>query len=399
MLTDKSIQALKPRAKPYRVADGESLFVQVSPSGALLWRLRYRFGGKAKTLALGIYPKVKGAEARKLAGEARQLLEDGTDPGAVRKAEIARVQMGAENTFRVLAEAWMKHTWPTLAKATKDKQRLYFDQHIYPFIGDKPITAVTTGDVLMMVKKLTGRGVLDIAKRCLNLTQRTFSYAVAHGQAERNPAKDFSAADVIPRRAIRHHTAITDPAQLAGLLRAADAYTGGPVVKAALQLTVLLFQRPGEMRTMEWAELDLGNGLWNLPASKMKTRQPHTLPLPRQAIEIIKSLKPMTGESKYVLPSSRGRGNPLSENTVAACLASIGYGDQQSPHGFRATARTIIAERLNWEPEIVESALAHLPAGALGATYARVKFLEQRKAMHQEYADWLDTIRLQTVTK
>ena len=393
MLTDKSIQALKPRDKPYRVADGESLFVQVSPSGALLWRLRYRFGGKAKTLALGIYPKVKGAEARKLAGEARQLLEDGTDPCAKKQAEKQRAAIGAANTFRTVAIAWQKHTWPGLAEATTSKQKAFFDQHIFPLIGDKPMNSITADDVLVVVRKLTARGVLDVAGRCLNLIGQVFSYAIPNSLAERNPAKDVEPKHVIPRRAVKHRTAITDPIAFAGLLRAADAYTGSAVVKAGLLLSILLFQRPGEMRTMEWAELDLGNGLWNLPASKMKTRVPHTVPLPRQALALVESLRPISGGGRYVLPSSRNDGRPLSENTINVTIDALGYGTQQVAHGLRASARTFIAERLNYAPEVVEAALAHLPAGALGATYARVAYLEQRKTMHQDYADWLDGLR------
>lgn len=395
MLTVKQVEALKPQEKSYRVSDGSglSLFIEVAPSGSKLWRLRYRWQAKQRVLALGHFPDVSIAEARRRASDARDLLAEGKDPNSERRLEKYRQQLGAANTFRVVVENWRKHVTSSKADATMMKVNAFLDQHILPLIGDKPIGDIKTGDVLAVVKRLTGRGALDVAKRSKSIIGQVFSYAIAHGMAESNPARQFSSSDVIPHRATKHHNAITDPAQLGELLRAADAYKGGVVAKAALQLSVLLYQRPGEIRTMEWQELDLDNALWNLPASKMKMRMPHTVPLPRQALTILRELQPLTGEGKYVLPSLRGAGRPLSENTVGATLDSIGYGKLQSAHGFRATARTLIAEKLNWQPEVIEAALAHLPAGALGATYARVKYLDQRKQMGQDWADYLDKLR------
>ena len=394
MLTDKQIAALKPKAAPYRVADGNSLYIQVSPSGGLLWRFRYRYLGKAKMLALGVYPKVRGPEARQKAGEARQLLEDGIDPGAARREAKETQARGAENTFRLVAVEWQRHAWGELSDATKEKLQAILDQHIYPTLGDKPMNSISTADVLATVKKLTGRGILDIAKRALSTIGRVFSFAVVHGLADSNPAKAFSAADIIPRRATKHHDAITDPKTFGAFIRAADAYTGGPIARAALQLSVLLYQRPIEMRTMEWQELDLDAGLWNLPASKMKMRVPHAVPLPEAALAILREMQKLTGQGRYVFPSNRSAERPLSENTVNAVIAAVGFGDLQTAHGLRASARTMIAEQLNFPPEVVEASLAHLPAGALGATYARVKYLEQRKEMAEQWASYLDGLRI-----
>lgn len=393
MLTTKQVEALKPQNKSYRVSDGGglSLFIEVAPSGSKLWRLRYRWQAKQRVLALGHFPDVSIAEARRRAGDARDLLAEGKDPNSERRLEKYR----QANTFRVVVEEWRKHVASSKADATMLKVNAFLDQHILPFIGDKPVGDLKTGDVLMVVKRLTGRGALDVAKRSKSIIGQVMSYAVAHGMAENNPARQFSASDVIPHRATKHHNAITNPTQLGEMLRAADAYKGGVIAKVALLLSVLLFQRPGEMRTMENAELDLENALWNLPASKMKLRIGHSVPLPRQAVAILRELQPLTGEGKYVLPSLRGADRPLSENTVNAVLDSIGYGKLQSAHGFRATARTLIAERLGWQPEIVEAALAHLPAGGLGATYARVKYIEQRRKMAQAWADYLDGLRTQ----
>lgn len=393
MLTDRQIAALKPRSAPYRVADGNSLFIQVSPSGGLLWRFRYRYLGKAKTLALGVYPKVRGPEARQKAGTARQLLEDGTDPGAARREAKETQARGAGNTFAKVTEEWKRHVWPDLSDATRDKTQAILDQHVLPALGDKPMNSITTSDVLATIKKLTGRGVLDIAKRALSLIKRVFSYAVIHQLADTNPAAAFEAADLIPRRATKHHDAITDPKTFGAFIRAADAYTGGPVARAALQLSVLLYQRPIEMRTMEWSELDLDRALWNIPASKMKMRLPHAVPLSEPAMAILAEMQRLTGEGRYVFPSQRSAERCISENTVNAVIASIGFGDLQTAHGLRASARTMIAEQLNFPPEVVEASLAHLPAGALGATYARVKYLEQRKEMAEAWALYLEELK------
>lgn len=259
MLTTKQLEALKPQVNSYRVSDGSglSLFVEVTPSGSKLWRYRYRWQTKQRMLALGHFPDVSIAQARRLASDARETLAGGKDPNAERRADKHRQKLGAANTFRSVVTEWRKHVASSKADATMLKINSFLDQHILPMIGDSPMNRITTGDVLAVIKRLTGRGALDVAKRSKSIIGQVFSYAVAHGIAERNPAREFSASDVIPRRATRHHLAITDPATLGDLLRAADAYRGGVVAKAALQLSALLFQRPGEMRTMEWAELDL----------------------------------------------------------------------------------------------------------------------------------------------
>lgn len=393
-LTVKQLEAFKPKAAPYRVADntGLSLFVEVTPSGSKLWRLRYRWGDKQKMLALGAYPEVTIATARRKASEARELLAAGKDPNAERRAEKAMMKAGEANTFRTVVAQWQQHTWPAKAEATRAKQQAFIDQHILPHLGDTPMDDIATADVVAVIKRLTGRGALDVAKRVKSIIGQVFSYAIAHGLAKRNPARDFNSADVIPKRPTRHHNAITDPAVFGGLLRALDTYGGGVVAQAATRLSVLLYQRPVEMRTMEWAELDLDAAMWNLPACKMKQRVSHSVPLPRQAVAILRDLQELTGGGRFVFPSIRG-GRPLSENTVNAVLCSLGYGQLQCAHGFRATARTMLSERLNWQPEVIEAALAHLPAGGLGATYARVKFIDQRRQMAQAWADYLDTLK------
>lgn len=397
MLTDKQIQALRPRDKNYRVADGAGLVVEVTTTGYLSWRWRYRHGGKLKMLVLGAYPDMKGAEARRLAGEARELLENGTDPAAARRADKARQVAGSTNTFAVVAEAWKRHAWTEHSDATKEKSNAILDQHVLPTLGHLPMNSITTADVLATIKRLTGKGILDIAKRALSLIKHVFSYAVVHQLADTNPAAAFNAADLIPRRATKHHLAITDPKTFGAFLRAADAYAGGPVVRAALQLSVLLYQRPGEMRSMEWQELSDDLTMWNLPASKMKTRLPHAVPVPPRGVAILQEMKRLTGKGRYVFPSNRSAARPLSENSINSAISSIGFGDQQTAHGLRSSARTMLAEVLNFPPEVCEAALAHLPAGALGATYARVQYIEQRKQMAVVWASYLDSLRKSVV--
>ena len=392
VLTDKTLQALKPRDKNYKVADGHGLVVEVTKTGTLSFRYRYRFLGKMKVLVLGRYPDMKLADARRAAAEARDLLDGGKDPGAVKQQAKQQTKAGNANTFGAVCALWQDHVWPGLAPSTVEKQKAFLEQHVIPMLGHLPLSDIGVAEVLAVVKRLSARGTLDVARRVHAMVASIFSYAIAHQLTDSNPAKQFETKHVVPHRATRHHTAIVSPAEFGAFLRAIDSHSG-KVVRLAAQLSVILFQRPIEMRTMEWSELDLDAAIWNIPNSKMKMRLPHSVPMPRQALAILAEMKSISGNGKYVFPSSRGKGRPMSENTICSAIAAVGYGDSQTAHGLRASARSMCAEQLGFPPEVCEAALAHLPAGALGATYARVAYLEQRRNLHQSWADYCDQLR------
>ncbi len=390
-LTDLHVLKAKGKKKPTSLFDGGGLFLLITPSGGKLWRFKYRFDGKSKLLSLGTYPEISLAEARGKRDENRKQLAHGIDPGALRKA-LKQAETGEKETFEVIAREWhMKFTstW-TPGHAVKILRRLELD--LFPWIGKRPITEIKAPELLAALRRVESRGALESAHRIRAIAGQVFRYAVATGRADRDPSGDLKGA--LPQPNEKHHAAITDPKEVAPLLRALDGYQGHFVVKCALRLAPMLFVRPGELRNAEWEEIDLDEAVWNIPAKKMKMKEPHMVPLATQAIEILKELKQLTGASKYVFPSGRSFARPMSNNAILAALRRMGYSkDEMSGHGFRAMARTILDEVLQVRPDFIEHQLAHAVRDPNGRAYNRTAHLAERRKMMSTWADYLDGLK------
>jgi len=390
-LTDVKVQKAKPKDKPISLFDGGGLYLLITPAGGKLWRFKYRFNNKEKKLAFGSYPEISLQNARQRREEARGLVANGVDPDAVRKAQ-KQANTEETETFEVIAREWhakFTPTW-TAGHATTIISRL--ERDLFPWIGKRPINQVKAPELLAVLRRVESRGALESAHRIRTIAGQVFRYAVATGRAERDPAADLKGA--LPQPAERHRAAITDPKEVAPLLRALDGYQGHFVVKCALRLAPMFFVRPGELRHAEWAEVDLDEAVWCIPADKMKMKQAHIVPLCRQAVEILTELKEVTGSGKYVFPSGRSFARPMSENAILAALRRMGYDNStMSGHGFRAMARTILDEVLHIRPDYIEHQLAHAVRDPNGRAYNRTAHLEERRKMMQTWADYLDKLK------
>jgi integrase len=399
-LTDVLIKNAKPGPKPVRHFDGGGLYLEVAPSGGKWWRLKYRHDGKEKRLSLGTYPDTSLKDARDRRDQARRDLAAGIDPGAKRKAEKATRTELAANTFEAVAREW--HQAVHCAAVTEShaaRTLLRLEQDAFPWIGATPIAEVTAPKLLEALRKVEARGAIETAHRVRQACGQVFRYGIATGRCERDPAADLR--DALQPVIVKHHAAITDPRKVGELLRAFDDYQGLPTTRAALKLAPLVFLRPGELRQAEWSEFDLDAAVWTVPAARMKrTKQqkvsgaPHLVPLSRQAVAVLRELEPLTGRGRYVFPSPRGGSRPMSDNAVLSALRRMGFAkDEMSGHGFRAMARTLMAERLGVPESVVEAQLAHAVRDSLGRAYNRTEFVEQRRSMMQQWADYLDTLR------
>jgi len=395
-LTELQLRSATPKAKSYRMADGQGLCVEVTPSGSLLYRLRYRWKGKERLLALGRWPDVKLAEARRHAAEAKDLLASGVDPNADRKAEKQRVALGAANTFEVVARDWHKRTKAHLMDVTVARNLMLLERDAFPVVGDMPIGELTASDMLKVLRRIEARGAAEVAIRTWNVCGRVFRFGVASGMCQRDPTRDIELKDLIRKPPTKHRAAITEPKEVGALMRAIDGYTGSFVVKAALQFLPLVFVRPGELREATWDQIDLDRAEWRYHVTKTKTE--HLVPLSPKAVAILRQVHAVTGEGKYVFPSERQKTRPLSENTLLAALRRLGYStEEMCAHGFRAMARTLLHEELNYDPAIIEHQLAHKVPDALGAAYNRTKFIKDRVAMMEAYSDYLDKLKAEPV--
>ena len=390
-LTDTKARNAKPKKNQFKLFDTDGLFLLVSPAGGKWWRFKYRLGGKEKLISLGTYPEVSLAQARVRRDEARKQVADGIDPSQARKAlKAAKVQN--ESTFEVVAKEWWTKFTPTWTPghAVTIKSRLEFN--VFPWIGERPVNEIKASELLMVLRRIESRGAFETAHRVRSICGQVFRYAVATGRAERDPAADLRGA-LSPVK-LKHHSAITDPEKVAGLLRAIDGYQGSLVTKCALRLAPYLFVRPGELRQMEWAQINLEAAEWNIPAEKMKTRQPHLVPLAHQSLEILRELYPLTGTGKYVFPNPRSSKRPMSNNAVLAALRRMGFEkEEMTGHGFRAMARTILDEVLQFRVDFIEHQLAHAVRDPNGRAYNRTAHLAERRKMMQTWADYLDGLK------
>lgn len=391
-LTDTAIRNAKPGDKPVKLSDERGLFLLISPAGGKWWRFKYRFDGKHKTLSMGVYPDVGLKEARERRDETRKQVAAGIDPGENRKAMKSARADRAANSFEVVAREWhLKYArlW-VFEHADKVVRRL--EREVFPWLGARPVREITAPEILTVLRRIEARGALDTAHRVHQNLGRIFHYAIATGRAERNPAIDIRGA--LPPFQGGHHAAIVEPKAVGGLLRALDGYQGTPEVRASLRLAPLLFVRPGELRKAEWNEIDIEAAEWRIPGNKMKTGEPHLVPLSGQAIAVLTELRLLTGSGRYIFPGVRSASRPMSENTVNAALRRLGYAKEQMVgHGFRATARTILDEVLGFPAHLIEHQLAHAVRDPLGRAYNRTAHLPARRAMMQKWADYLDGLK------
>lgn len=390
-LTDAKARAAKPQEKAYRLADSGGMYLEVMPTGARYWRLKYRYAGKEKRLALGVYPEVSLTKARAKRDSAKNMLADGIDPSAARQAAKRGAIIAAANSFEMVAREWWeyKHRREVVeAHANKNLRRL--ELHLFPAIGKRPIAEITPGELLLALQIVERRGTVETAHRIRTLAGQIFRYAIPSGRAARDVAADLK--DALQASKATHHPAITDPEKIGPLLRAIDGYQGqGVVVSAALRLAPLLFVRPGELRAAEWSEFRLDAAEWDYKPSK--GGRPMIVPLPLQVVALLRELHTFTGTCKLLFPSPRDVRQPISDMTLNAALDRMGYRGEMRAHGFRAMARTLLAERLNFPPEVIEMQLAHAVKDANGRAYNRTTYLEQRRVMLQTWADYLDALK------
>ncbi len=405
--SDATIRATKAKDKPYRLNDGDGLYLLIrpegTPKGGWWWRLDYSITGRRKTLSLGTYPDTGLQLARRKADEARKLVEEGTDPSNVRKAGKAkraeqreaerRIEAGIPlaDSFEAIAREWFEGHKPGWAASHANKVIGRLNNDVFPWIGAQPITEIKAPEVLTLVRRIKARGALDTAHRVLQNCGQVFRYAVAEGRADRDPTGDLRGA--LPSVRGKHFASITAPAAVGELLRAIDGFRGTYTVKYALLLAPMLFVRPGELRKAEWADIDLDKAEWRYHVTKTKTE--HLVPLASQAVAILRDLHALTGRGRYVFPGARTNGRPMSDAAVNAALRRMGYDTRTeiTGHGFRAMARTILHEELGMQPDWIEQQLAHRKADPLGEAYNRTRFLPQRRTMMQTWADYLDRLK------
>lgn len=390
-LTDTKVRTAKPQEKEYKLFDGGGLFLLITHSGGKLWHFKYRFEGKEKKLAFGAYPEISLLDARQRRDDARRLLANNVDPGAIRKAQ-KQAKIESTETFEVIAREWHARFKPTWKESHSERIIGMLERDVFPLLGQTPMSEIKAPELLAVLRRIETRGTFELAHRIRAICGQVFRYAVATGRAERDPATDLRGA-LTPVQTV-NRAAITDPAKAGQLLRAIDAYQGSFVVQCALKFAPLTFVRPGELRHAEWSEINLENAEWNIAASKMKMKEPHLVPLSKQAIEILTELKKLTGSGLYVSPG-RTAARPMSENAILVALRTMGYAkDEMSGHGFRAMARTILDEVLQIRPDLIEHQLAHAVRDPLGRAYNRTQHLSERRRMMQTWADYLNGLKV-----
>ncbi|MBS88573.1 MAG: tyrosine-type recombinase/integrase [Alphaproteobacteria bacterium] len=392
VLTDTAIRNAKPADKPYKVTDSQGLYLLVNPRGSKLWRIKYRIDGVERKLSLGAYPEITLAEARAARDAARRQLAHAIDPNVAKRQARIEASIRASNSFASVAEELIeKKAREGLAEPTLEKMR-WFVKLMGADFGKRPVTDITPQELLHELQKHERRGRLETANLLRAFASRVFRFAVATARAERDPAQLLIGALTTPR--VKHFAAIIDPNEFGALLRAIEDYQGDPAVMYALKLTPHVFQRPGELRQMEWAEVNFDKAVWTIPVTKMKMRQPHSVPLSRQALAILQAMRSLSGSGRYVFPSIRTRARPISENTINAALRRMGYSkEQMTAHGFRTSASSLLNESGKWNPDAIERALAHMVAGSVRRIYNQSAYWAERVEMAQWWSDYMDELR------
>jgi len=387
MLNDTKVRTVKSREKAFKLSDERGLFLLVTPTGGRLWRLKYRVQGREKLISLGAYPDVTLKRAREKRDAARKLLADGVDPSVQRQAERAALAQ----SFEGVAKEWLELQTKSLAPETISILTARLESGLHPYIGSRPISAITAQEVLSALRRIEARGRHETAHRVRALAGRVFRYAVATGRAQHDVAADLKGA-LAPVKS-KNFASVTDPARVGELMRAIHGYSGHPVTALALKLAPLVFVRPGELRAAEWSEFNLENAEWRIPAARMKMGEPHIVPLSRQALAILRDLQPLARGGRYLFPSLRTRDRPMSDNTINAALRRLGYtSEEQTGHGFRSMASTLLNEQ-GFPPDVIELQLAHSERNKVRAAYNKAQRLPERRKMMQAWADYLDGLR------
>jgi integrase len=386
MLIETAIRHTKSKEKPYKLFDERGLFMLVAPAGGRLWRFRYRYGGKEKLLALGAYPDVSLKRAREKRDEARRLVADRIDPSVQRQADKATLGL----TFEVIAREWLALLEKSVKASTFERERSQLERFVFPILGSRPVAQITTPEMLAVLKKIEARGTRDTAHRVRSSCVRIMRYAAQTGRSHNVRSDDLRGA--LAPVVKRHFAAITDPVRVGELLRAIDGYVGQPTTAAALKLAPYVFVRPGELRQMEYSELNLDAAEWRIPGERMKMGEPHIVPLSTQAVEILRRMQPLTGNGRYVFPSLLSRDRPMSDNTVRNALRRLGYSNEDmTGHGFRSMASTLLNEK-GWHPDLIELQLAHAERNKVRDAYNRAQRLDERRQMMQSWANYLDEL-------
>jgi len=389
-LTDTKIRNAKPQKKVVRLFDGNGLYLELSPKGGKWWRLKYLFNGKEKRLSLGVYPEVSLKDARERCHEARKLLINGVDPSENRKAMKASRMRLLANNFEAIAREWFAKYSKTWSPSHSDRTIRRLERDVFSWIGARPIANISAPELLTVIRRIENRGALETAHRALGNCGQVFRYAIATGRAEHDLSTDLRGA--IPPAKGKHFAAVTEPKKVAELLRIIEGYKGSFIVSCALRLAPLVFVRPGELRSAEWADIDFKKAEWRYTVTKTKTL--HIVPLSKQALEILQELHPLTGSGRFIFPSARGNERPMSDNAILAAMRRLGIDkNEMSGHGFRAMARTILDEVLGVRPDYIEHQLAHAVRDPNGRAYNRTAHLPERRKMMQQWADYLDKIQ------
>lgn len=395
-LTNLKAKQATAQDKAYKLSDSKGLYLYITPKAQKYWRMDYRFGGKRKTLALGVYPETTLADARRKCEDARKQIQNDVDPSDLKRAKKIAKTQSQKNSFKALAIEWFEQKKSHWSESHTERVERILNKEIFPVIGNRPIGEITAPELLACLRRPESRGVLETAKRAKQISGQVYRYAVAAGKAEHDPSADLKDALATPIKS--HFAAITNPKEVGKLLITLDDYQGTPEVATALKLAPLLFCRPKELRHMEWSEIEWDKQEWHIPAEKMKTKADHIVPLCKQAIEALQSLYQLTGNRQYVFPSARSPKRPMSDNAVLSALRRLGIPkEQMTGHGFRAMARTLLDEELGYRIEWIECQLAHAVKDANGRAYNRTTYLKQRKDMMQHWADYLDNLKAEAL--
>jgi len=385
-LSEATVRNSKPKSRPYKLSDGEGLFLLILPSGGKYWRMRYKFAGKEKLLAFGVYPEVTLEAARKRRAETKTLLAGGNDPGDVKKEEKRKIMLQRSNLFEHVAQEWFetrRHEWKPSSTRTK---RVYLDNYLLRQLASKPVAEIKAPELLDMLRAIESRGTLDTARRVMQMCSQIFSFAVATGRTEYNPVPDLRGALKTP--VVKHHSFLRAD-ELPMYLKKLSSYDGSLSTKLALRLLLLTFVRTRELRGAEWKEIDWEKAQWRIPAERMKMKEEHIVPLAVQSIKILRELEKVSGHRQYLFPNEHNPSTFMSENTMLYALYRMGYHSRATGHGFRSTASTILNEH-EFRGDVIERQLAHGERNRVRAAYNYAQYLTERREMMQWWADYLD---------
>ena len=400
MLTDRECKnaTCPPEKSRTRLYDAGGLYLEVSPAGSKRWFLKYRKDGKEMRLALGSYPSVSLANARIKQSEAKALKHKGIDPVQAKQVNKLKAIRQADDTFEAIAREWHSKQVGNWSEVHAKTVKRRMERDLFPWIGKQPMTQIHAMELLAALQKIEARQANETAHRVLDIAKQVWKYWLPTTDIEQRDITVGLKARLQPYRS-KNYPAILDPKRVGEMMKAIKHYKGGPIVRAALQLTPLVYQRPGNMRMMEWSELDLEGATWTIPSAKMKRSvkekangEAHVIPLPTQALTLLRSIEPITGHGRYVFPGERNHDRPMSDNALRSALYALGYGEEQKPHAFRAVARTLIVDELGLDPLMIEANLAHGARDRFGRSYNRTQYIKQRFEMIQKWADYLDKL-------